>query len=214
MAAVIFAAATLFVTEAARERGFGLLHLLELPAWARIGLAVVIFDAWQYLWHRMNHRVRFLWRFHQVHHSDAELDATVGSPLSHGGDRALLDRAARRASPPRGDGGRTPGLRGDSPPDHPLPPQQRAVARPGGPAPALAHRHAVDALGPSFRTTSPRPTRTTRASSPSGTGPSGASGSGPSRARSVSGSRTWTRSEWGDAARGCSSMPFRRDRRG
>ena len=78
VAAVIFAAATLLVTEAARVRGFGLLHLLELPAAGRIALAVVIFDAWQYAWHRLNHRIPLLWRFHQVHHSDAELDATSG----------------------------------------------------------------------------------------------------------------------------------------
>ncbi len=95
VAAVIFAAATLFVTEGARERGFGLLHLLELPPWARIGLAVVIFDAWQYLWHRLNHRVRFLWRFHQVHHSDAELDATSGLRFHTG--EIVLSSIARLA---------------------------------------------------------------------------------------------------------------------
>ena len=78
VAAAIFAAATLVVTEGARERGFGLLHLIDPPGAVRLALAVLLFDAWQYLWHRLNHRVRFLWRFHQVHHSDAELDATSG----------------------------------------------------------------------------------------------------------------------------------------
>ena len=95
VAAIIFAAATLVVTEGARERGFGLLHLLELPAWARIGLAVVIFDAWQYLWHRLNHRVPLLWRFHQVHHSDAELDATSGLRFHTG--EIVLSSVARLA---------------------------------------------------------------------------------------------------------------------
>ena len=75
--AVVFAAATLFVTEAARERAFGLLHLFDLPSAARIAAAVVIFDAWQYLWHRLNHRVPLLWRFHAVHHSDGDLDAST-----------------------------------------------------------------------------------------------------------------------------------------
>ena len=94
-AALLFAAATLFVAEAARARGFGLLHLFDLPAWARIGLAVVIFDAWQYLWHRLNHRVGFLWRFHQVHHSDAELDATSGLRFHTG--EIVLSSIARLA---------------------------------------------------------------------------------------------------------------------
>ncbi|WP_420633016.1 sterol desaturase family protein [Candidatus Palauibacter sp.] len=93
--ALIFAAATLLVTEGARERGFGLLHALGLPGWARIALAVVIFDAWQYLWHRLNHRVPFLWRFHQVHHSDAELDATSGLRFHTG--EIVLSSVARLA---------------------------------------------------------------------------------------------------------------------
>ncbi len=93
--ALIFAAATLFVTEGARERGFGLLHLLGLPGWARIAVAVVAFDAWQYLWHRLNHRIPFLWRFHQVHHSDAELDATSGLRFHTG--EIVLSSIARLA---------------------------------------------------------------------------------------------------------------------
>ncbi|WP_423927042.1 sterol desaturase family protein [Candidatus Palauibacter sp.] len=93
--ALIFAAATLFVTEGARARGFGLLHLLELPGWARIAVAVVAFDAWQYLWHRLNHRIPFLWRFHQVHHSDAELDATSGLRFHTG--EIVLSSIARLA---------------------------------------------------------------------------------------------------------------------
>ena len=93
--AIIFAAATLVVTEGARERGFGLLHLLDPPGWARIALAVLLFDAWQYLWHRLNHQVPFLWRFHQVHHSDAELDATSGLRFHTG--EIVLSSIARLA---------------------------------------------------------------------------------------------------------------------
>ncbi len=73
----VFAAATLFVTESAGERGFGLLHLFDLPTGIRLVLAVVIFDAWQYLWHRLNHRISFLWRFHAVHHADGDMDAST-----------------------------------------------------------------------------------------------------------------------------------------
>ncbi len=76
--AVIFAAATLFVTEGAARAGIGLLNLVDVPSLARVVLAVIIFDAWQYAWHRLNHRVPLLWRFHAVHHADAELDASSG----------------------------------------------------------------------------------------------------------------------------------------
>jgi sterol desaturase/sphingolipid hydroxylase (fatty acid hydroxylase superfamily) len=30
-----------------------------------------------YWWHRMNHRVPFLWRFHRVHHADARMDVST-----------------------------------------------------------------------------------------------------------------------------------------
>lgn len=74
--AALFAAALLAVTEWARERGFGLLNLLELPWWLAWPLAIVLFDFWMYVWHVLNHKIPFLWRFHAVHHSDAELDAS------------------------------------------------------------------------------------------------------------------------------------------
>ena len=77
--AVVFAGATLFVTEWARARPFGLLHWLKLPTpWVAGAAALVLFDLWQYAWHRMNHRVPVLWRFHAVHHADEELDASSG----------------------------------------------------------------------------------------------------------------------------------------
>jgi len=95
LVAVVFAAATLLVTEAARERAFGLLHLFDLPTAVRIAAAVVIFDAWQYAWHRLNHRVPFLWRFHAVHHSDGDLDASTALRFHTG--EIVLSSIARLA---------------------------------------------------------------------------------------------------------------------
>jgi sterol desaturase/sphingolipid hydroxylase (fatty acid hydroxylase superfamily) len=51
------------------------------PAWllGGAGLAVdlLLLDLWIYWWHRANHVVPFLWRFHVVHHLDEFLDATT-----------------------------------------------------------------------------------------------------------------------------------------
>jgi sterol desaturase/sphingolipid hydroxylase (fatty acid hydroxylase superfamily) len=93
--ALTFAAATLFVTEWARGREFGLLHLLALPGPVRLAVAIVIFDLWQYLWHRLNHRLPFLWRFHAVHHSDRDLDATTALRFHTG--EIILSSTARLA---------------------------------------------------------------------------------------------------------------------
>ena len=68
----------LFVTEYSRHREIGLLHLVDIPEWLHWAAAIVLVDCWQYWWHRINHRVGFLWRFHAVHHSDADLDASSG----------------------------------------------------------------------------------------------------------------------------------------
>jgi len=91
----VFAGATLLVTEAARERSFGLLHLLTPPAAVRLALAVVVLDLWQYVWHRLNHRVPFLWRFHTVHHTDRDMDATTALRFHTG--EIVLSSTARLA---------------------------------------------------------------------------------------------------------------------
>lgn len=56
------------------ENEIGLLNLFEMPIWATAFVAAILFDAWIYSWHRLNHVVPFFWRFHQVHHSDLEMD--------------------------------------------------------------------------------------------------------------------------------------------
>jgi len=73
-----FALAIVAVTELASQQNFGLLHIVGLPTWLEWIAAIVLFDCWQYWWHRINHRVPLLWRFHAVHHADAELDASSG----------------------------------------------------------------------------------------------------------------------------------------
>ena len=44
--------------------------------WA-IALDILILDLWIYWWHRANHEIQFLWRFHEVHHLDGFLDTST-----------------------------------------------------------------------------------------------------------------------------------------
>ena len=55
---------------------WGLLYRLNLTPEAYRMVGFVAFDLWMYGWHRANHSMSFLWRFHRVHHSDASLDTT------------------------------------------------------------------------------------------------------------------------------------------
>src|SRR5437867_3700266 len=73
----LFAGATAAITAWAERDRFGLLHQLSAPLWVEVPLALLLFDAWMYLWHRTNHRVPFLWRFHRMHHSDPDVDVTT-----------------------------------------------------------------------------------------------------------------------------------------
>ena len=44
--------------------------------WPGVLIDLLILDFWIYWWHRANHEIQFLWRFHQVHHLDETLDTT------------------------------------------------------------------------------------------------------------------------------------------
>lgn len=62
----------------AQSRGWGVLHLVEWPAWLEIVVAVVAFDLVIYLQHVMFHALPVLWRLHMVHHADLDFDVTTG----------------------------------------------------------------------------------------------------------------------------------------
>ena len=59
------------------ERPFGLVHLLPLPLPVRDIAAFLLMDLSFYYWHLLNHRVPLLWRFHNVHHVDPDLDVST-----------------------------------------------------------------------------------------------------------------------------------------
>src|SRR5690242_6292396 len=64
---------------AIRNRGwqFGLNYLYELPAWLEFIIGFLLLDYFIYIWHLLNHKLPFLWRFHHVHHTDLDLDVTT-----------------------------------------------------------------------------------------------------------------------------------------
>jgi sterol desaturase/sphingolipid hydroxylase (fatty acid hydroxylase superfamily) len=84
MISAFFVGLWLWAAEWAAARDFGLLYLGALPAWAQAIGAVLLLDVWTYWFHRMNHRIPFLWRFHQVHHADREMDVTTANRFHFG----------------------------------------------------------------------------------------------------------------------------------
>jgi sterol desaturase/sphingolipid hydroxylase (fatty acid hydroxylase superfamily) len=93
--ALALAVATLLVWPAVEaslgrlaEQPFGLTHLVALPAPVRGVLAFLLMDLSFYYWHLLNHRVPLLWRFHNVHHIDPDVDVSTALRF-HFGELAL-----------------------------------------------------------------------------------------------------------------------------
>lgn len=67
----------LFVAYTAEVKGHGILNVLSLNPSLHFLLGFLILDYTLYWWHVANHRLRFFWRFHQVHHTDRDMDVTT-----------------------------------------------------------------------------------------------------------------------------------------
>lgn len=66
----------------------GLLNSIAAPVWSSALVSASALDLVSYAWHRANHHIPFLWRFHQVHHSDVSF--TVSTALRfHPGELLL-----------------------------------------------------------------------------------------------------------------------------
>ena len=62
----------------ADERGWGLLSIVDAPAWLEGIVAVIVLDLVVYFQHRLFHAVPWLWRMHRSHHADLHFDVTTG----------------------------------------------------------------------------------------------------------------------------------------
>jgi len=74
---IVCAGCACTISRWAEAEGFGLLNRVEIDVWVAISIAVLGLDWVSYVWHRANHRMPLLWRFHQVHHSDPNFTATT-----------------------------------------------------------------------------------------------------------------------------------------
>ena len=61
----------------AERDGFGVARWIGAPPLAAAVVAFLLLDWSMYAWHRLNHVVPLLWRFHRVHHVDLDLDAST-----------------------------------------------------------------------------------------------------------------------------------------
>jgi len=63
---------------------FDLFNKFQLSSLWRIVITIIVLDLITYFWHRLNHTIPFLWRFHRVHHTDLEIDVSSASRFHFG----------------------------------------------------------------------------------------------------------------------------------
>ena len=63
------------------QRSFDLFEHMHFNTLGRITCTVLVLDLAMYLWHRLNHAIPLLWRFHRVHHTDLNVDVSSAAPL-------------------------------------------------------------------------------------------------------------------------------------
>ena len=57
---------------------FGLLYLVDLPLWLHVIFGVLLLDLiGAYLIHWIEHQVKWMWKFHLIHHTDTKVDVTT-----------------------------------------------------------------------------------------------------------------------------------------
>jgi sterol desaturase/sphingolipid hydroxylase (fatty acid hydroxylase superfamily) len=76
---VLLRSTPVLVAIAVQRGKYGLAGLDHLPPLASGVLTVLLLDLVKYAVHRLFHSVGFLWRVHQVHHSDPDFDVSTGA---------------------------------------------------------------------------------------------------------------------------------------
>ncbi len=76
----LFAFAITLTAEWAAHQKFGLLHLFPMPLWLFILLGLMILDLISAYWiHYIQHKVKWMWKFHLIHHTDTWVDTTTAN---------------------------------------------------------------------------------------------------------------------------------------
>jgi sterol desaturase/sphingolipid hydroxylase (fatty acid hydroxylase superfamily) len=76
---VLFPTSAVALALLVEAKGWGLLNILSAPGWLSVLISVIFLDLVIYAQHVLFHRVPSLWRLHQMHHADTEIDVTTGA---------------------------------------------------------------------------------------------------------------------------------------
>lgn len=73
----LFAYLTIKITSIKAIEKYALFEILSINIIIQGLVTILILDLWTYTWHRLNHQVKFLRRFHKAHHTDTMMNVTT-----------------------------------------------------------------------------------------------------------------------------------------
>lgn len=77
---LIFGLIVLKVCDWVMSEHIGLLNWILLPLWLKIIVSLFFMDFFgQYAPHYAMHKIKWMWKFHMIHHSDTKVDVTTGT---------------------------------------------------------------------------------------------------------------------------------------
>ncbi len=75
-----FALLIVFASDWCQSNHFGFLQWLHMPLWLQIVAGLLLLDLISaYLIHLIEHKVKWMWRFHIIHHADTHVDTTTAN---------------------------------------------------------------------------------------------------------------------------------------
>lgn len=75
-----FALLIVLTSDWAVQNHFGLLHIISLPVWIFLIAGLMLLDLiGAYFIHWLEHKVKWMWKFHMVHHADTFVDTTTAN---------------------------------------------------------------------------------------------------------------------------------------
>jgi len=75
-----FAYLIVLASDWAVEKQFGLLYIVHLPLWLFLLAGLLLMDLISAYWiHYIQHQVKWMWKFHLIHHTDAWVDTTTAN---------------------------------------------------------------------------------------------------------------------------------------
>jgi sterol desaturase/sphingolipid hydroxylase (fatty acid hydroxylase superfamily) len=77
MAALAVPVAAIAAAFYAEAHQIGLLNQVAWPAWIKLVIALIVLDLAIWAQHLASHKIPLLWRLHQVHHADRDIDVTT-----------------------------------------------------------------------------------------------------------------------------------------